>query len=121
MPAPLLITETRHGEALLLALAGAIDTLNAPAFETRLTELIGEGQRRLVLDCGSVDYVNSAGLKGFLVAAKALDAQGGKLALCGLSSSVRMIFDLIGFSQIMTILPTAEEALLFVTAPPVPG
>jgi anti-anti-sigma factor len=55
--------------------------------------------------------VNSAGLKVFLLAAKRLEPLGGKLVLCSLAPSVLMIFEMIGFTRIMKITATREDAL----------
>jgi anti-anti-sigma factor len=64
-----------------------------------------------VLDFSAVDYINSSGLKAILVTAKHLERVGGKLVLCALNQNVMMIFEMIGFSRILTIVPGREEAL----------
>jgi anti-anti-sigma factor len=65
----------------------------------------------VLVDCTKLDYVNSAGLKVFLLGAKQLDGAGGKLVLCGLTPSVQAIFDMIGFSKIMNLAPERDAAL----------
>jgi anti-anti-sigma factor len=105
------IHETRQSEVLILAIQGQLDTVSAPQFEARLLGAIDKGVQRLCIDCGSLAYVNSAGLKAFLVAAKQLETTGGRMVLCAIAPAVRTIFDMIGFSQIMTIVPTREEAV----------
>ena len=106
------IHETKQDDVLVVTVQGQLDTVSAPQFEARLLALIDGGERRVCVDCGPLGYVNSAGLKGFLLAAKQLDNYGGKLIICDLSASVRMVFDMIGFSKIMTLVPTREEAIL---------
>lgn len=64
-----------------------------------------------MVDCSALQYVNSAGLKVFLLAAKKLEPIGGQLVICSLAASVMMIFDMIGFTRIMKIAPNREEAL----------
>ena len=113
------IHETRQAEALILVVQGQLDTVSAPQFEARLLGVIGKGEQRLCVDCGSLSYVNSAGLKAFLVAAKELETTGGKMVLCALPPGVRTVFDMIGFSQIMTLLPSREEALQWLADQPV--
>lgn len=105
------IHETRHLETLILAVQGQLDTVSAPQFEARLLGAIEKGVERLCVDCGALQYVNSAGLKAFLVAAKELEGTAGRMVLCDLIPAVRAIFDMIGFSKIMTIVPTREDAL----------
>ncbi len=105
------IHEAKEDGVLIVAVQGNVDTMSAGQFEARLVELIAEGSHRICIDCSAMAYVNSAGLKGFLVAAKELDARDGRLVLCGMSENVRAIFDMIGFTQIIAIVPTREEAL----------
>ena len=68
------------------------------------------GERKLLIDCTNLQYVNSAGLKVFLLVAKKLEGSG-KLVVCSLAPSVLMIFEMIGFTRIMPIVPTREEGL----------
>src|SRR6266853_4453088 len=105
------IHEDQQGDVQIFALAGQLDTSTAAAFESRLLGKIEAGERRMLIDCAGLRYVNSAGLKVMLLAAKRLDAAKGKLVLCALTPSVLMIFEMIGFNNIMQIVPTREEAL----------
>ena len=105
------IKENKQGEVLILTISEHLDSATATVFESRLLGLIDRGERKVVVDCGSLEYVNSAGLKVFLLAAKRLEPLGGKLVLCALAPSVLMIFEMIGFTRIMKIVPTVEEAL----------
>jgi anti-anti-sigma factor len=105
------IIETKIGEVLVVALTGHLDTVSSTPLEDRLRTLIETGARRIVLDFSTVDYINSSGLKAILVTAKHLERVDGKLVLCSLSPNVLMIFEMIGFSRILTIVPGREEAL----------
>lgn len=105
------IKEEKQGDVLVVTVTEHLDTSNSSVFESRLLGLIDRGERRILVDCGSLDYVNSAGLKVFLLAAKRIEPLGGKLVLCALAPSVLMIFEMIGFTRIMKIVPTREEAL----------
>ena len=105
------IKEDKQGEILIVTVSEHLDTATASIFESRLLGLVDRGERQIVVDCGTLDYVNSAGLKVFLLAAKRLEPLGGKLVLCALAPSVLMIFEMIGFTRIMKIVPTREEAL----------
>ncbi len=105
------IIEDKQGDVMVVSITEHLDTVTAPIFESRLLGLVDQGERQIIVDCGALDYVNSAGLKVFLLAAKRLEPLGGKLILCALSSSVFMIFEMIGFTRIMKIVPTRAEAL----------
>jgi anti-anti-sigma factor len=105
------IQEEKQDDILILTISEHLDTVSAPLFETRLLGLIDRGARKVLVDCGPLEYVNSAGLKVFLLAAKKLETLGGKLVLCALAPSVLMIFEMIGFTRIMTIAPTRQHGI----------
>ena len=105
------IQEDKQGDIFILTISEHLDTSTSAMFETCLLGAIDRGERCILVDCAPLEYVNSAGLKVFLLAAKKLEAVGGQLVLCALAPSVLMIFEMIGFTRIMKILPTREDAL----------
>ena len=105
------IHEEKQGEVLIVRVSEHLDTASSAIFESRLLGLVEHGERQIIVDCGELEYVNSAGLKVFLIAAKRLEPLGGKLILCALAPSVLMIFEMIGFTRIMKIVPSLDEAL----------
>jgi anti-anti-sigma factor len=105
------IQESKQGDILILTISEHLDSGTSSIFESRVLALLERGERKFIVDCGSLEYVNSAGLKVFLLAAKRLEPLGGQLVLCALAPSVLMIFEMIGFARIMKIVPTLDEAL----------
>ena len=59
--------------------------------------------RALIIDCAALDYVSSAGLRIFLLAARTAQRAGISFALCALKPAVREVFDLSGFSRIIAV------------------
>jgi len=88
-----------------------LDTAAAMPLEQEVLQRIDDGARRILIDCSRLEYVNSSGLKVFLIAAKRLDTLGGKIAFCALAPNVQMIFEMIGFDKILSIFATRAEAL----------
>src|SRR3954466_12032665 len=105
------LQETQVGPTLILEPEGHLDTAAAMPLEQDVLQRIEDGARRILIDCARLEYVNSSGLKVFLIAAKRLDTLGGRIAFCALAPNVQMIFDMIGFNKILSILATREEAL----------
>ena len=105
------IKEEKQGDVMIVTIDDHLDTATSTHFESKLLGLIDAGERQVLVDCGPLVYVNSAGLKVFLLAAKKLEPLGGALVLCSLAPSVLMIFQMIGFTRIMKIVGTREEAL----------
>lgn len=105
------IDEATHGAVLVLRPQGRLDSSGAPGFEQRVRERLAEGQRRLVIDLGALDYVSSAGLRILLVAARSLKAEGGALVLCCANDTVMNILRVSAFNRIFTILPTVAQSV----------
>jgi anti-anti-sigma factor len=105
------IIEDKQEDVMVVSITDHLDTATSSIFESRLLGLIDRGERRVIVDCEALEYVNSAGLKVFLLAAKRLEPLGGRLILCALAPSVLMIFEMIGFTRIMKIVPTRADAL----------
>lgn len=104
------IAESRVDGIVAVAPAGRIDTTTAPALEQHLIGLLAAGERRIVVDFAGVDYISSAGLRVFLLAAKKSRAANGKVVLSSLKSHIMEVFDIAGFSSILPIYATRDEA-----------
>src|SRR5438067_8440057 len=104
------IHEEKNGDIMELAPRERLDSVTSPAFEERLLELITRGERYLLLDFSSLDYMNSAGLKALLIAAKQLEPAQGKIILCGVKTNIQTVFELTGFDKLFTITPGRDQA-----------
>ena len=59
------------------------------------------GIKKLVFDFKELEYISSAGLRVLLVSKKLMDQQQGKLIVKNANSSVKEIFDITGFTNIL--------------------
>ena len=75
------IIEKREERGLLLLLAGKLDTNSSPPTQQKILQVLERGEKKLLLDLAGMDYVNSAGLRVFMMAAKKVKSIGGKLAI----------------------------------------
>jgi anti-anti-sigma factor len=73
--------------------------------------LVSDGVNKMLLNCEQLTYINSSGLRVILVVAKELTRTEGELRICGLKDPVRQVFDITGFSGILTVLDSESEAL----------
>ena len=99
----MIASKTLDGNKLTVALDGRIDTLTAPQLETELAPLLG-GVEALVLDLTQVAYISSAGLRVLLSTHKKMLAAGGSLTISNAVPAVREVFDITGFSDILTLV-----------------
>ena len=93
--------EKNGSTGLTVFLEGRLDTVTAPQFEIELKKAI-EGISKLSIDCGKLEYVSSAGLRVLLSAHKIMTKQGS-MVVKNLSDEVKEVFDITGFSDILTI------------------
>lgn len=95
----------------LAKLSGQVDTLTATELELKLVELADVTRSALLVDCSDLSYINSAGLRVFLIVAKKMETAGGACAFCGLTPNVRLVFETIGFDRILKLYDSKAAAL----------
>ncbi|MDR3182375.1 MAG: STAS domain-containing protein [Planctomycetaceae bacterium] len=99
----MLIEKTTNGSVLNVLVSGRLDALTAPEFEKEIT-VPQDGQSELVLDFAQLEYVSSAGLRSILSLKKQVDAAAGiKLKLINVVPDVMEVFEMTGFSSLLTI------------------
>ena len=94
------IVKASEGGKLTITVTGRLDTVPTPRLER---ELALEGVTELLFDIAGVEYVSSAGLRLFLMAQKTM-AKQGSMAIRGARPVVREVFDITGFSGILTLI-----------------
>ncbi|MCB9245334.1 MAG: STAS domain-containing protein [Flavobacteriales bacterium] len=95
----------------IVHLSGNLDTNTSPPVEAKISNLLEEGTRKMVIDLSETDYVSSAGLRIFLATAKKITANGGAVKLAGPNSVVKEILDISGFSTILDVRPDRADAI----------
>lgn len=101
----------KESDGTVVALGGRLDAVTAPDYERHMRELIDGGDRRLVLDLERLEYISSAGLRGLLLTAKLLRAQGGQMCLANVKGDAKSVFDMSGFNTMFRIEGSVAEAL----------
>ena len=95
------ITKKQDDTALLIALEGRLDTTTSPELEKELKESL-PGVTDLTLDLDKLEYISSAGLRVLLAAQKTMSKQG-EMKLINVNEIIMEIFEITGFSDILTI------------------
>lgn len=104
------IHEERFEGAVVVHLAGRLDTSTAPEVQAHLESVVGEGVDVVVVGLDDLEFMSSAGLRVLLATAKRLRPIGS-LRLFGLNSTVRDVFDVSGFSMIFPVFEDEPAAL----------
>ena len=95
------IQKTMTGTALTVDLEGRLDTTTAPQLEKELRDSI-DGVTGLVIDLEKLDYISSAGLRVLLAMQKIMNRQG-EMIIKNANETVMEVFEVTGFSDILTI------------------
>ena len=85
-----------------IVLEGRLDTVSAPELEQVFKELL-PGLTELTLDFEKLDYISSAGLRVLLSAQKVMNKQGS-MTVTNFNETILEIFNVTGFSDILTIV-----------------
>ncbi len=94
------INTNKNGTSLTVTICGRLDTTTAPELEKSLSADLG-GITELTLDFAELEYISSAGLRVILSLQKTMNKQG-KMVLTHVSENVMEVFDITGFSDILT-------------------
>jgi anti-anti-sigma factor len=105
------ISRIEVGDAIKVTIEGNLDTNTSPDAQTYLDELVDSGQKKILISFESTNFVSSAGLRVILATAKLLSKNGGDLRLCNLSPTVRDVFEISGFTTILNVFDSEQEAI----------
>ena len=94
------INKNADASKLTVAIEGRLDTSTAPQLEEELKTSL-DGVTDLILDFTKLEYISSAGLRVLLSAQKQMN-KVGKMTLTNVSSEIMEIFEVTGFSDILT-------------------
>ena len=101
----------RDGATLIAKAGGRVDGTNASEFQDALKDVISVDDTAVILNFEELSYISSAGLRVILLTAKDMRTANVKFAVCSLSQSVRDVFTISGFDQIIDIHDDQQKAL----------
>ncbi len=106
------LTTRRMGRALVLRPELArLDASVAITFKEKVGKVIAEGEKRLILDLGRIEFVDSSGLGALVALLKRLGNEG-TLALAGLRPPVQRLLALTRLDRVFRVADTVENAEL---------
>ena len=95
------INKMTEGEKLTIGIEGRLDTTTSPELSKELETSL-DGVTELVLDLTLLEYISSSGLRVLLSAQKAMNGKG-TMVVKNVSEMVMEVFDITGFTDILTI------------------
>jgi anti-anti-sigma factor len=95
------------GETASLALSGELDLATVPRVEQAVDATLAKGARTLIVDLSRVGFIDSSGLRLFIVLHQRAKAEGWRLSLIRPSKRAMTVFEISGLEE---NLPFAESA-----------
>jgi anti-anti-sigma factor len=92
--------------AAVLALSGSLDGHTSIKFDEYLQQTTSAGFAHLILDCGKLDYISSAGIGVLAATIKRCRDLKGDIRLCSVEDKMRRVMQIIG---LLSLVKTYEN------------
>ncbi|KXK40086.1 MAG: Anti-sigma-B factor antagonist [Candidatus Hinthialibacteria bacterium OLB16] len=92
-------------------ISGYLDSSTFPQLQEHLDNLLKQDHHYYLLDLENLDYISSAGLGVLMGILREVREKEGDLKIINMSEKISRVFDLLGFSRLMKVYPSEQEAL----------
>ncbi len=105
--AELNISERQAGDVTILDLSGKITIgEGSVALRNTIRRLLGEGKNKILLNLGSVGYIDSSGIGELVSSFTAVNKESGQLKLLNLTQKIQ---DLLAITKLLTVFDVFED------------
>ncbi len=94
----------------IITVIGEIDASSSIELDLAIAKSVGEGFRKILVDCTSLEYISSAGLGVFMSYIEELKDKNIPLVLFGMKEKVSNTFSILGLADLLNIKHSKEEA-----------
>ncbi len=101
----------QQDRAVIVELAGDVDLHSSPELREQLRQITDRHPEKLVINLEAVPYMDSSGVATLVESLQRVKKYGGQLALVGLQSRVRSVFEIAKLTDIFQIADNEAEAL----------
>ena len=105
--AELNISERQAGDITILDMNGKVTIgEGSVALRTTIRRLLGEGKKKILLNLGSVGYVDSSGIGELVSSFTAVNKESGSLKLLNLTQKIQ---DLLAITKLLTVFDVYDS------------
>ena len=105
-------TVDKHEKYVLLKLnESKLNSLVTPQLKSELILINTEGQRNIIMDLSQIKFADSSGLSSLLVGHRLCKNATGVFVLAGLNDAVARLIAISQLDNVLSIVPTTEEAI----------
>ncbi len=90
---------------------GYLDSSTFPKLQDHLSKEIEAKKYNYLLDFQDLDYISSAGLGVLMGMLRQVRENNGDIKIINMSEKIQRVFNLLGFSRLMQIYKSEQEAL----------
>jgi anti-sigma B factor antagonist len=105
------IKRLQENGADIIAVIGEIDASSSIELDLAIAKSVGEGFKRILVDCHALEYISSAGLGVFMSYIEEFRDKKIQMVLYGLKEKVINTFEILGLAELLHIRGNKNEAL----------
>ena len=106
------ITSKKYKHCDLLSLQGKVDSYTAPDLTKAIEALNNDGQFKIVLDLGKLEYMSSAGFRALLIGQRNCKRYNrGEIVLAAVPKKILDALDLTGFTPLFRMFDDVITAV----------
>ena len=98
-------------EMSIVRVNGEITFSTSGDLRKKLLELVDKGSKKIILNIGGVDYIDSSGMATMVEILQKIKSEGGYLVLCKVKDKVKDILEMVKLRDLFEIFDTEEEAV----------
>ncbi len=108
------IEEKREKDISILQVSGIMLNEESQILSHKVKELISTGVKKIVIDLGKINLLNSCFGLGVLAACwGSMNRENGKLLLANPSKKVKRILEITKLNQVFDVFSTVEDAISY--------
>lgn len=105
------IIEDIKGDVDVLTLKGRLDAGSTKSIKEKINSLVKKNRASIVLDMGSVDFIDSSGLGSLVSCLRLVNKMEGDIKIASLQDQVRGIFELTRLHRVFQIFDDSNTAV----------
>jgi anti-sigma B factor antagonist len=94
----------------VIAIVGEIDASSSIELDLSIAKSVGEGYKKILIDCNALEYISSAGLGVFMSYIEEFRDSKTVMVLFGMKEKVANTFGILGLADLLHIRNTKAEA-----------
>ncbi|MCF7916645.1 MAG: STAS domain-containing protein [Candidatus Omnitrophica bacterium] len=105
------INEERKENIIIASVSGEINIDTSPELRKAFDQYIGQGIKKVIIDCQNLTYIDSSGLATLIELLQRLKKEGGELKICNLADKVKSVFEVTKLDKLFDICPNQAQAV----------